>query len=162
MNVKVTNIKIYGADKFTIEQVSSSKNPFSVEFTLRYNDLRTSSTYEIDAPNQDFHGSGKIEQNIALIRQKFNLAFERTSNGKMRVKNLDVKILEANIGKTKFIPNGNSDKVFMEIVGEYVDQNGDSIFNEIKPVSERSSNNFYSKLANDILSHFSYDDILPL
>jgi len=161
--VNVKNIKIFGGDKFTIEQVTTSSiNPLVVQLVVRYNSLKTSSDYEINAPNQQFSGRGIIEQSIASLRQKFTFRFQRTSDGQMKVAKLDVNILEAQIGKTKFTPRGNSDKVFMEIIAEYVDENGDEIFDEIKPVSQKSSEKFYTKLANQILSHFSYDDLLPL
>ncbi|CAG9800330.1 unnamed protein product [Chironomus riparius] len=162
VSVEVTKIKIFGADKFTIEQVESSQNPFEVKVVVKYNSLSTSSEYEISAPTEHFNGRGEIKQTIAQLRQKFIFKFGKTNDGKMKVDKLVVKILEARIGETKFSPRGNANKVFMEIVAEHVDQNGDDIFNEIKPVSERSSEKFYLRLANEILNNFSYDDLLPL
>ncbi|KAL1490579.1 hypothetical protein ABEB36_013249 [Hypothenemus hampei] len=166
INANFTNVQVWGISKLVIQdiQVNLPKQVFLVHLLLPK--LYFTGDYDINLNVLilKYAGQGTFSGNFSNYIIDLTLKYDlKNKNGKEYMNFPKVK-LKFTQGKSKLFLDGlhNDDTQLIKGLSQVLDENTDIFLKEVLPVLEKGISERLTKIANNIVSSFPYDELFLL
>lgn len=166
LKLNVTDIVINGAGKFKIKELKAevNKNRFAVLLHIPVLDLVGKHSIDMELLTIPLKGSGpftaKFTEFTIGVKMKGRVVDDNGVN-RLKFDPFDVQVAIAGI-KQLNLEGLFEDNPTLKMAGKAViDDNMDVLLDELRPEIEHSMSTTLTRLANQITSHFTYEELFP-
>ncbi|GLV39161.1 uncharacterized protein CBL_06212 [Carabus blaptoides fortunei] len=165
LHITAKNVKAYGASNYFFKDLKIDMDSQRYDIDVELPNLGIEADYGVDGKVilVPIRGSGPMTANVTDILAKVVLIGEITEiDGE---KHLNFKTMTINVkvggGSGKLYNLFNGDKVLGDIVNDTINKNFDAFLKELLPVIERSLASVFLKIANSIVSPYTFAQLFP-
>nr|XP_033333424.1 circadian clock-controlled protein [Megalopta genalis] len=167
INLKLRNVNVYGASNFTVTKMRANIDALRFVIELDFASLSLEGEYDIDGKVilLRIHGSGPMSGNFTNCKGQVKLqaAMTKGEDGQNYVKIVDFKTrIAVGNGRLQLDNLFGGDPTLGEAVNVAINSNFDAFIKEIQPSIESAISDTFLKIANGILTQFTYETLFPL
>ncbi|XP_075145850.1 protein takeout-like [Haematobia irritans] len=159
------NVELYGMSKFNVKSFNIDTNKMKFTTVMHFPSLTMNADYDIDGKimMMPMVGTGQCNANFTDVTMTTVILGERQKkNGKtyLKVKDIDVnyKVDRVKIHLDNLF---NGDKALGERMNEFLNENWDSLSEELRPLLEKALSRVVKTSTEKLFKAYSYDDLLP-
>ncbi|XP_034186340.1 circadian clock-controlled protein daywake [Osmia lignaria lignaria] len=167
IRLKLSNIRVNGASNFAVTRLKANVDTLRFVIELDLPRLSINSDYEVDGKVLllRIQGTGLLNGNFTDCKALVKIQAEVTKgqDGLNYVTIVDLKTkISVGSGDLKLNNLFGGDPVLGEAVNGAINSNFDAFIDELKPALENGISETFIKIANGILSQFTYEVLFPL
>ncbi|XP_014472151.1 PREDICTED: protein takeout-like isoform X2 [Dinoponera quadriceps] len=164
-DMNLTNIEVYGASTFKIDNLKVDINKLLFTYNLTFSKLEFQGKYSIDAKILLFQlkGAGNLNGTFRDYRGNVVMKAKRIHKDNDTYLHFDKMKYGIYINKLLINLNNlfNGDKLLGDATNELLNENHDLILQDITPLLQNSLENLFLDVANKITRTFTYNELFP-
>ncbi|XP_076238609.1 circadian clock-controlled protein daywake [Calliopsis andreniformis] len=167
IKLKLKNVLVHGASNFTVQRLKANVETLRFVVELGFSKLSIEGDYDVDGKVilLRLQGSGPMTGNFSDCKGLVKLQAERTqgADGQTYVRMVEFKTkISVGQGHLKLNNLFGGDPVLGDAINTAINSNFDSFIKELQPSIESAISDTFLKIANSVLTQFTYNSLFPL
>ncbi|XP_031842194.1 circadian clock-controlled protein daywake [Nomia melanderi] len=167
IKLKLRNLIVHGASNFTVTKIKANIDTLRFVVELDFPDLSLHGDYDIDGKVilLRIQGSGPMNGNFTDCKGQIKLqaATTKGNDGQTYVKIVDFKTkIYVGRGELRLDNLFGGDRALGDAINGVINSNFDAFIKELEPSLESAISDTFQKIANSILTQFTYETLFPV